>query len=234
MSQNAIMDWDREVRTGLAEAVFATGKPLACLAGLLEKAADEGRRVLVTRLSAEAFAAFPARLIGLLDYDALSRTAILGALAPEPKPSVAVVSAGMADAGVAQEACRTLAFAGVGSLSIGDVGVAGLWRLMARLEEIRSFPVVIAVAGMEGALFSVLGGLIAAPLIALPTSTGYGVSAGGELALHSALGSCAPGIVAVNIDNGFGAAQAALRIVHYQQTWTAAPAHQAEECLAHS
>jgi hypothetical protein len=120
----------------------------------------------------------------------------------------------MADASVAQEACRTLAFAGVGSRQIADVGVAGLWRLMERLEEIRAYPVVVVVAGMEGALFSVLAGLVSAPVVAVPTSTGYGVSRGGELALHSALGSCAPGVVAVNIDNGFGAAQAALRIVN--------------------
>jgi hypothetical protein len=181
---------------------------------LLERAADEKRRLLVTRLSPEAFAALPARLSGILDYDALSQTAILGGIVPAPEASVAVVSAGMADASVAQEACRTLAFAGVGSRQIADVGVAGLWRLMERLEEIRAYPVVVVVAGMEGALFSVLAGLVSAPVVAVPTSTGYGVSRGGELALHCALGSCAPGVVAVNIDNGFGAAQAALRIVN--------------------
>lgn len=214
MSMNAVMDWDREARTGLAEAVYATGKPLSCLVRLLEKAAEEKRRLLITRLSAEAFAALPASLIGILNYDALSKTAILGEIALTPKAHVAVVSAGMADAPVAHEVCRTLTFAGVGSRQIADVGVAGLWRLMARLEDIRAHPVVIAVAGMEGALFSVLAGLISAPIIAVPTSTGYGVSSGGRLALHSALGSCAPGVVVVNIDNGFGAAQAALRIVN--------------------
>ena len=217
MSMNPIMDWDRELRTGLAEAVLATGKSSSCLAEILEKAAEENRRVLVTRLTAEAYAALPEKLLGVVDYDVLSRTAILGLMGVEPRASVAVVSAGMADAPAAQEVCRTLAFAGIGSLRIADVGVAGLWRLMARLEEIRTYPVVIAVAGMEGALFSVLAGLINAPLIALPTSTGYGVSNGGQLALHSALGSCAPGLVAVNIDNGFGAAQAALRIIHALQ-----------------
>jgi hypothetical protein len=214
MSAIAVMDWDRESRTGVAEALYATGKSPSCLAGLLERAADEKRRLLVTRLSPEAFAALPARLSGILDYDALSQTAILGGIVPAPEASVAVVSAGMADASVAQEACRTLAFAGVGSRQIADVGVAGLWRLMERLEEIRAYPVVVVVAGMEGALFSVLAGLVSAPVVAVPTSTGYGVSRGGELALHSALGSCAPGVVAVNIDNGFGAAQAALRIVN--------------------
>ena len=217
MSLNAIMDWDREARTGVAEAVYATGKPLACLSGLLEKAAEERRRLLVTRLSAEVHAALPARLARMLNYDALSQTAILGEMAPAPEAHVAVVSAGMADAWVAHEVSRTLAFAGVGSRHFADVGVAGLWRLMARLEDIRAYPVVVVLAGMEGALFSVLAGLISAPMIAVPTSTGYGVSSGGRLALHSALGSCAPGVVAVNIDNGFGAAQAALRIVRSLQ-----------------
>ena len=208
------MDWDREARTGLAEALYAAGKTPSCLAGLLERAAGERRRLLVTRLSPQAFAALPASLTGILDYDALSETAILGEIVTAPQARVAVVSAGMADASVAQEACRTLAFAGVGSRQIADVGVAGLWRLMERLEEIRAFPVVVVVAGMEGALFSVLAGLISAPIIAVPTSTGYGVCSGGTLALHSALGSCAPGVVVVNIDNGFGAAQAALRILN--------------------
>lgn len=217
MSTKAVMDWDREQRTGLAEAVYAEGKPPSSLAGLLEQAASEKRRLLVTRLSADAFAALPARLIGMLDYDALSKTAILGGIVHAPKARVAVVSAGMADASVAQEVCRTLAFAGVGSRQIADVGVAGLWRLMARLDDIRAYPVVVVVAGMEGALFSVLAGLVSAPIIAVPTSTGYGVSSAGQLALHSALGSCAPGVVAVNIDNGFGAAQAALRMVNSLQ-----------------
>jgi NCAIR mutase (PurE)-related protein len=214
MSTKAVMDWDREARTGLAEALFATGKPPACLAGLLERAADEKRRLLVTRLSPAAFAALPARLTGILDYDALSETAILGEIPTALQARVAVVSAGMADASVVQEVCRTLAFAGVGSWQFTDVGVAGLWRLMERLDEIRAYPVVVVAAGMEGALFSVLAGLISAPIIAVPTSTGYGVSSGGRLALHSALGTCAPGVVVVNIDNGFGAAQAALRIVN--------------------
>jgi len=229
------MDWEREARTGVAEAVYAPGKSLHCLADLLEKAAEENRRLLVTRLSTEAHAALPARLIEMLNYDALSQTAILGEIAPAPMAHVAVVSAGMSDMKVALEVDRTLAFAGVGSRQVSDVGVAGLWRLMARLEDIRTYPVVVVVAGMEGAIFSVLAGLISAPMIAVPTSTGYGVSSGGQLALHSALGSCAPGVVVVNIDNGFGAAQAALRIVRSlqraeasvsqssgaQKTWTA-------------
>jgi hypothetical protein len=124
-----------------------------------------------------------------------------------------VVCAGTSDLPVAREAARTLHFAGYDAPVIADVGVAGLWRLMQRIDEIRSFEVVIAVAGMEGALFSVLAGLVDAPVIAVPTSVGYGVAHGGHAALHSALASCATGIVAVNIDNGFGAAGAALRLL---------------------
>lgn len=214
MSVSAVIDWDREARTGVAEAIYAPGKPLQCLADILGKAADEKRRLLITRLSPETYAALPAELIETLDFDPVSKTAILGGIANASDTAVAVVSGGMADAPVALEVSRTLAFAGFGSRQIADVGVAGLWRLMDRLDEIRSFPVVVVVAGMEGAIFSVLAGLISAPIIAVPTSTGYGVSAGGQLALNSALGSCAPGLVAVNIDNGFGAAQAALRILN--------------------
>ncbi|MPT24476.1 MAG: nickel pincer cofactor biosynthesis protein LarB, partial [Starkeya sp.] len=126
---------------------------------------------------------------------------------------IAVVAAGTSDLPVAREVVRTLAFNGQGARLVADVGVAGLWRLMERIEEIRACRVVIAVAGMEGALFSVLGGLVAAPVIAVPTSVGYGVAEGGRAALTSALASCAPGVVAVNIDNGFGAACAALKML---------------------
>ena len=209
------MDWEREARTGLVEAIYAAGKPLDCLSGLIEKAATEKRRLLITRLLPETFARLPAHLVNMLDYDALSHTAILGVTRLGEKVQVGIVSAGMADLPVVQEVSRTLAFAGIAAECFMDVGIAGLWRLMARIEEIRRYPVIIAVAGMEGALFSVLAGLVRAPVIALPTSIGYGVSSGGELALKSALGSCAPGLVAVNIDNGFGAAQAALRILNF-------------------
>ena len=115
---------------------------------------------------------------------------------------------------VATEARETLRFNGFQPSLISDVGVAGLWRLLDRIDEIRQASVVIAVAGMEGALFSVLGGLISAPIIAVPTSVGYGVSRDGKTALTSALASCAPGIVTVNIDNGFGAAVAAIKMLH--------------------
>ena len=125
---------------------------------------------------------------------------------------IGIVCAGTSDLPVAREAQATLAFCGHTAPLIADVGVAGLWRLQDRLPEITRFKIVIAVAGMEGALFSVLAGLVRAPVIAVPTSVGYGVAEGGRAALTSALASCAPGIVTVNIDNGFGAAAAAIKM----------------------
>jgi NCAIR mutase (PurE)-related protein len=214
MHVQAIMDWQRDARTGLAEAVYAAGKSTACLAEIVTRAAIDGHRLLLTRLSPETYTELSQAITEALDYDPQSRTAILGALAVDAPRSVAVVCGGMSDLPVAEEVRRTLLFAGVGTEIFADVGVAGLWRLMQRLEEIREFPVVVAVAGMEGAMFSVLTGLVSAPIVAVPTSVGYGVSGNGQLALNSALGSCAPGLVAVNVDNGFGAAQAALRILN--------------------
>ena len=149
-----------------------------------------------------------------LDFDPLSRTAILGG---PPAGTLAegtlIVAAGTADLGPAREAARTLAFHGRAAPLIADVGVAGLWRLNEQLGRLREARVIIVVAGMEGALFSVVAGLVAAPVIALPTSVGYGVATGGVVALHAALSSCAAGVMAVNIDNGFGAATAAIKIL---------------------
>lgn len=208
----AVMDWQRTARVGLPEAVYAPGKSAAQIDAIVAEARALGERLLVTGLDADKHAALadPAGL----DYHPRSRTAILGALAPAPEAAVAIVTGGLADLPAAEEAGRTLEFSGVGWTCFGDVGVAGLWRLLERIEEIRAYRVVIAVAGMEGALFSVLAGLVAAPIIALPVSVGRGVATGGRAALASALASCAPGLVAVNVDNGFGAAQAALRILN--------------------
>ena len=170
--------------------------------------------MLLTRLDPTAFSELPEDLKNRLDYDPVSGTAILGS-APEPTlpARIAVVSAGTADIGVAREAIRTLSVYGEDCAEIFDVGVAGLWRLLERLDEIKRFPVVIVVAGMDGALTSVIGGLVPGAVIAVPTSTGYGASGKGETALHSALASCAPGVLVCNIDNGYGAACAALRIL---------------------
>ena len=126
---------------------------------------------------------------------------------------VAVVCAGTSDVPVAREAVRTLAFNGEAAPLIADVGVAGLWRLTRRLDEIRATPVIIVAAGMDAALPSVLAGLVPGVVIAVPTSVGYGVAAGGRAALDAILSSCAPGLTVVNIDNGYGAACAALRLL---------------------
>lgn len=206
-----LIDWDRERRTGIAEAVLCDGKSTAQIGAILQAAGD--RALLLTRLDEARFAALPDALRRRLDHDPLSRTAFFGAVPAPARRGPVVVCAGTSDLPVAQEAARTLHFHGYSAPVIADVGVAGLWRLLQRIDEIRTFDVVIAVAGMEGALFSVLAGLVDAPVIAVPTSIGYGVAMGGRAALHAALASCSTGVVAVNIDNGFGAAGAALRLL---------------------
>ena len=205
-------DREREQRTGVPEAVFCTHKSTAQIEAIVAVARAEGHRLLLTRLDAERHAALTSAAD--LDYDPLSGTAILGAQSPPSRGGIGIVAAGTSDLPVAREAARTLAFSGWQAPVIADVGVAGLWRLTSRLEEIHRWKVVIAVAGMEGALFSVVAGLIAAPVIAVPTSVGYGVAQGGTTALHAALASCSPGVVVVNIDNGFGAATAAIKMLN--------------------
>jgi NCAIR mutase (PurE)-related protein len=207
------IDWDRDFRTGVPEAVLCLSKTPIQIDSIIVEAAEARRRLLLTRLSVAAHAALTPDTQALLDYDPLSATAVLGGAVATFATGIGIVAAGTSDMAVAREAARTLAFAGHQADIIADVGVAGLWRLMAHLDALRACRVLIAVAGMEGALFSVLAGLVRAPVIAVPSSVGYGVAAGGEAALRSALASCAPGVVAVNIDNGFGAATAALKIL---------------------
>lgn len=205
------IDWDRERRTGVPEAIFCQGKTAAQIGAIVAAAAD--RRLLLTRLSAVAHETLAPEVRDALDYDPLSATAVLGGGIPLAASGIGIVAAGTSDLPVAREAARTLAFAGHRTEIIADVGVAGLWRLTARIDTLRQFRILIAVAGMEGALFSVLAGLVEAPVVAVPTSVGYGVAEGGRAALHSALASCAPGLVVVNIDNGFGAAAAAIKML---------------------
>ena len=208
------MDWDRALRTGVPEAVLCLHKSPAQIGAILAAARAKGERLLLTRLDAAAFAGLDSDARAGLDHDPLSRTAILGGPVPLLASGIGIVAAGTSDMPVAREAARALAFAGHAAPLIADVGVAGLWRLLGRVEEIRRFRLIIAVAGMEGALFSVLAGLVAAPVIAVPTSVGYGVAEGGTVALNAALASCAPGVVVVNIDNGFGAAAAAIKMLN--------------------
>jgi NCAIR mutase (PurE)-related protein len=207
-----VLDYERPSRIGFGEAIFCAGKTPEQIDAIIAEA-EHKSGLLLTRLSPEVFGQL--RMAHVLDYDSLSRTAFLG---PAPayddaSTAVAIVTAGTSDLAVAKEAARTLQFNSFAPLMISDVGVAGLWRLLARVDELRKIPVIIVVAGMDAALPTVLGGLVPGCIIAVPTSVGYGVAEGGHAALHSILASCAPGIVVVNIDNGYGAACAALRVV---------------------
>jgi hypothetical protein len=220
MASDVTFDFARQRRIGLSEAVFCPGKSPAQLGEIIGLSRARATPLLLTRLAPDALAALPADDQAALDYDPRSHTAILGPWrAPAGEPNVAVVTAGTSDLRVAREASRTLAFYGIAAREIADVGVAGLWRILAHEEALRRFPAVIVVAGMEGALFSVVAGMVGGLVIAVPTSTGYGVAQGGQTALHAALASCAPGLVVVNIDNGYGAACAAIRALglHAQQ-----------------
>ncbi|WP_440877066.1 nickel pincer cofactor biosynthesis protein LarB [Thalassotalea sp. PLHSN55] len=212
---NFVWDKDRQSRTGVAEAVFCAHKSDQDLRAIIEFSQSNEAPVLLTRLNLDQYQRLPVKLQQILDYDTTSSTAIIN----EPPTIVScndicIVTAGTSDLNIAAEAQRTLAFNGYKAPIFSDVGVAGLWRLMEKIDHIRQYKIIIALAGMEGALFSVLAGLVRAPIIAVPTSVGYGVSQDGKVALDSALASCSPGILAVNIDNGFGGANAAIKIIN--------------------
>ena len=211
-AREVVLDFRRTSRVGIDEAVLCSTKTVAQLSYILDEAAAADHSMLLTRLEEQQFRALRDGHRDALDYHSASRTGFFGPVAPpDAAARIAVVTAGTSDAGVAHEAVRTLAYAGVASEMICDVGVAGLWRLLDHVDRLADMDVVIAVAGMDGALVSVLGGLVPGLIIAVPTSVGYGAARGGETAMYSALASCSPGVVVVNIDNGFGAACAALR-----------------------
>ena len=206
------LDLERRARIGIEEAVLCAGKTPDQVAEILRRAEEAGASLLLTRLDEGQRDALPDALTARIDYEALSRTGVFGTVAaPAGEARVAIVSAGTSDQPVSREAARTLAYHGHAAVEIGDVGIAGLWRLLERIDEIRAFPIVIVAAGMDAALPSVLGGLVPGLVIAVPTSTGYGVAQGGRTAMTAMLASCAPGVAVVNIDNGYGAACAALR-----------------------
>ena len=222
-------DFQRRERIGLGEAVLCAGKSPQQIGETIALAGARGAPLLLTRLTPEALSDLAPGEQASLDYDPRSHTAVLGRALREPtgEPPVAVVTAGTSDLRVAREAVRTLAFYDVATREIADVGVAGLWRILRHEEELRRFRVVIVVAGMEGALFSVVAGLVGGVVVAVPTSTGYGAARAGETALHAALASCAPGLVTVNIDNGYGAACAALRVLAGRRQLAAGAAQRA-------
>lgn len=218
-----VFDSERKKRTGIDEVVFCLPKTVEQISQAVRYAKDNVGQMLFTRLSAEKYQQLPEDLAALLDYDVLSQTAIFGIdtlskANADIKPTIALVTAGTSDLAVAHEARRTLQYYGKVSDLYSDIGVAGLWRLLEKVDILASYPVLIVLAGMEGAIFSVLSGLVSNVIIAVPTSTGYGVAAGGKTALESALGGCSPGVVTVNIDNGFGAACAALRMLSLLDT----------------
>jgi pyridinium-3,5-biscarboxylic acid mononucleotide synthase len=211
----AHLDLDRRQRTGVPEVVFAQGKTEEQTLRLLAAArrGEPNFPALATRCpdavlhrAPSAFAAEP------VIVDPVGRTVIVGAL-PPARGCVAVVTAGTSDLPVACEAIATLQALGAGYRLIADVGVAGLHRLLAHVDELSAADCVIAIAGMEGTLPGVVSGLIRSPVVGVPTSVGYGVSAGGYVAAGTMLASCAPGLSVVNIDNGFGAAAHAVKIV---------------------
>lgn len=213
-SDEVKLDLKRPERIGFGEAIFCEGKAPEHLTRILETARDAGHPLLLTRLSEPQRDTLPAPLREALDYEALSRTAFFGSPAPLVGPTrVGVVGAGTSDARVTREVVRTLRFNGVPTVGFMDIGVAGLWRLQERLEELRRLPVLVVAAGMDAALPTVLAGLVPGVIIGVPTSTGYGATEGGRTALHAMLSSCAPGVAVMNIDNGYGAACAALRVL---------------------
>lgn len=207
------LDSERSRRNHFTEVVFCPGKSVEQITAIIQRMLDKGQNVFGTRLD-HAFAESLLQQFQKLRYDSLSRTF---QLIQNPPPlvdgSLAILAAGTTDVTVAEEAYQTAKFYGVEARRFYDVGVAGLHRLLGQLEEIASCDVAIVVAGMEGALPSVLGGLVSIPIIACPTSVGYGTHLGGFTPLAAMLNSCSEGIVVVNIDNGFGAACAAMRIL---------------------
>jgi len=209
----ARLDHHRSLRVGFPEVIFGQGKTADQITLLAERLRDSGQNVLVTRLAPET-AAEIVRRVPSLAYDPVSRTATLAVSAPNVRTRgpVLVIAAGTTDLPVAEEARITLEAFGNSTLRLHDVGVSGLHRLLAGKNEMVAASVIIVVAGMEGALPSVVAGLVDKPVIAVPTSVGYGASFGGLAALLGMLNSCAAGVTVVNIDNGFGAGVAAAAI----------------------
>jgi len=219
-----VLDFVRHERIGLEEAIYAAGKSVSQIEAIMDAAHQRGSSLFITRLDTEKYESFSPGYKEKLDFCEVSKTAIFGqARSICEVRNVAIVCAGTSDVSVAREAERTLAYHGENSSLIADVGVAGLWRLIERLEEIRTYNVLILAAGMDAALASVMGGLFPGPIIAVPTSVGYGAAEGGRTALNAMLASCAPGLSVVNIDNGYGAACAALRLLNTARRLSAQP-----------
>ena len=212
--QDARLDLNRRRRLGMVEAIWGEHKTADQIIAILESFSAAGELGLVTRVDADKAAAVSHRLPAVQVHSE-ARCLSLGDVPqiPQGPSAVAVVSGGSSDRTVVSEAALALKLHGIGVDSVMDVGVAGLHRLLAQLPRLETARVLIACAGMEGALPTVLAGLVPQPVIGVPVSVGYGVSVGGRAALDGMLSSCAPGLTVVNIDNGYGAAMAALRML---------------------
>jgi pyridinium-3,5-biscarboxylic acid mononucleotide synthase len=215
----ATIDHHRALRQGYPEVVYGAGKTTEQLVAISCRIAERGDGVLVTRVAPDAVDALLQALPGA-EHNVLGRTVHLRSSTP---PTVAtgqllVITAGTSDLPVAEEALVAADAMGCDTDRLSDVGVAGIHRLLSKQDTLQGASVIIVVAGMDGALASVVGGLVRVPVIAVPTSVGYGASFGGVAALLTMLNSCAAGVTVVNIDNGFGAAVAAARILHGSRT----------------
>jgi NCAIR mutase (PurE)-related protein len=214
----ARIDHQRDIRCGFSEVVFGAGKQPDHITAIVRDFVDRESNVLVTRLDEHIGTTLAAEFAGT--WHATPRILTVFHHQPDPRPGkILVLSGGTSDAPVADEAVETMRFFGFSPTVIHDVGVAGLHRLLAHLDELTNSDVIIAIAGMEGALPSVVGGLVRAPVIAVPTSVGYGASYDGIAALLAMLNSCASGVTVTNIDNGFGAACSAMRIMNVMGDW---------------
>jgi NCAIR mutase (PurE)-related protein len=197
-------DHHRSLRLGFPEVIFGQGKTVEQIVAIAERLAASSGQLLITRVSQEIFDAVRERIPDAT-YNSLSMSVLLNRKRTTQRPGIAVVTGGTADIPVAEEAAVTAELMGNKVERVYDVGVAGIHRLLSKLPRLRKARVIIAVAGMEGALPSVVGGLVPIPVIAVPTSVGYGASFAGLGPLLTMLNSCAPGVAVVNIDNGFGA-----------------------------
>jgi len=200
----ARIDSHRCVRTGVSEIIYCAGKTVPQIVGIAQRISEHSHNIVFTRASAEVFSAVR-QAVSSCEYHETARIIVVNPEAAQRTGSVVVVSAGTSDMPVAEEAAVTAEVLGNRVNRIYDVGVAGIHRLLHVCDDLFAANVAVVVAGMEGALASVVGGLVSCPVIGVPTSIGYGASFGGLSALLSMLNSCAPGVSVVNIDNGFGA-----------------------------
>ena len=218
MNKRFNIDHSRKERLGFDEVIFGASKSISLMMELLNEYTSKNQNVLVTKLQEEKamvlMETFPEAF-----FDEASEIFMLSPIEnSSDNYKVGIISAGSSDEGVAKEAYYTLLYNGAATNIIHDVGVAGIHRLLDKLEELKKFDILIVIAGFEGALPTVIGGLLPQPIIAVPTSVGYGTAKNGETALNAMLSSCANGISVTNIDNGYGAAMCALRILKLQNS----------------